>query len=56
VRRKTEVLPTAIYLEFSIGRIEAALVISMVMITEAFVILFLMRLFSRSNVFGVSKS
>jgi molybdate transport system permease protein len=56
VRRKTEVLPTSIYLEFSIGRIEAALVISMVMITEAFVILFLMRLFSRSNVFGVSKT
>jgi molybdate transport system permease protein len=56
VRGKTEVMPTAIYLEFSIGRIEAALVISLVMIIEAFVILLLLRMFSRSNVFGVRGS
>ena len=52
VRRRTEVLPTAIYLEFSIGRIEAALVISLAMTVVAFVILLCLRLFSGSNIFG----
>jgi ABC-type sulfate transport system permease component len=47
------VLPTAIYLEFSIGRIEAALVISLAMTVVAFVILLCLRLFSGSNIFGV---
>jgi len=53
VRQRTEVLATAIYLEFSIGRIEAALVISLVMIVVAFLVLLLMRLISRGNLFGV---
>jgi molybdate transport system permease protein len=52
VRRRTEVLPTAIYLEFSIGRIEAALVISLVMIAVAFLVLLAMRLISSSDIFG----
>ncbi len=52
VRRRTEVLPTSIYLEFSIGRIEAALAISLVMLAVAFLILLAMRLVSRSDIFG----
>ncbi len=41
VRMKTEVMPTAIYLELSIGRIEAALAISVVMLAAAGVAMFL---------------
>lgn len=52
VRQRTEVLPTAIYLEFSIGRIEAALAISLVMVAVAFLILLVMRLISNSDIFG----
>jgi len=52
VRQKTEVLPTSIYLEISIGRLEVALAISLVMVFIAFIILFLMRVFLRSNIFG----
>jgi len=53
VRRKTEVLPTSIYLEISIGRLEAALSISLLMIAVAFFILLSMRLMTGSNIFGL---
>jgi molybdate transport system permease protein len=53
VRNRTEVLPTAIYLEFSIGRIEAALAISLVLLGVALVVLLLMRVWSGANLFGL---
>jgi molybdate transport system permease protein len=45
VRMRTEVLPTAIYLETSIGRIEIALAVALLMIAMAGVALILIRLF-----------
>lgn len=45
VRMKTEVLPTTIYLETSIGNIEVALAVSLVMIVMATVALLAIRLF-----------
>jgi molybdate transport system permease protein len=39
VRNRTEVLPTAIYLEISIGRLEAAITISLLMVLVATVML-----------------
>ena len=53
VRRKTEVLSTSIYLEISIGRLETALAVSLVMIAAAFIILYGMRRFTGGNVFGL---
>jgi molybdate transport system permease protein len=52
VRGKTEVLPTAIYLEISIGRLEVALAVSLVMMAAAGIVLILLRLFSGKSVFG----
>ncbi|MFH1762332.1 MAG: ABC transporter permease [bacterium] len=52
VRGKTEVLPTSIYLEISIGRLEVALTISLVMVAVASLILILMRVFFGGNIFG----
>jgi molybdate transport system permease protein len=49
VRGKTEVLPTAIFLEISIGRIEIALAMSLLMIAIAFVILLAVRLIAGST-------
>jgi molybdate transport system permease protein len=45
VRMKTEVLPTTVYLETSIGRIEIALAVALVLIAMATVALILIRLF-----------
>ena len=45
VRMRTEVLPTTIYLEQSIGRIEVALAIAVMMIAMAIIALFAIRLF-----------
>ena len=44
-RLKTEVLPTTVFLELSIGDIEAAVAVSMVMVTAAFVVLGITRAF-----------
>lgn len=44
VRMKTEVLPTAIYLEQSVGRIEVALAVAMVMVALAAVALVTIRM------------
>lgn len=52
VRGKTEVLPTAIYLEISIGRLEMALAISMVMMLAAAIVLIMVRSFARTSIFG----
>lgn len=45
VRMRTEVLPTSIYLEASVGRIEIALAVALLMIAMAGVALILIRLF-----------
>ena len=52
VRGKTEVLPTSIYLEISIGKLEPALAVSVVMILMAFVVLLALKTFSKSTLFG----
>ena len=52
VRDRTEVLPTAIYLEISIGRLEVALAISLFMILVSFAVLGIFRSFVRTSVFG----
>jgi molybdate transport system permease protein len=45
VRMRTEVLPTTVYLETSIGRIEVALAVSLLLIVMATIALVLIRLF-----------
>jgi len=52
VRQKTEVLSTSIYLEISIGRLETALAVSLVMIAASFITLLLLRIFFGGNIFG----
>lgn len=52
VRGKTEVLPTSVYLEISIGRLEVAIAISLVMIAVATVVLITLRLISGKTIFG----
>src|SRR5262249_27739699 len=44
-RFKTEVLPTTVYLELSVGRLEAAIAVSLLMIAAAVVVLLIMRIF-----------
>jgi len=53
VRGKTEVLSTSIYLEISIGRLEVALAISLLMMAMAFAALLILRLGVKSTVFGM---
>ena len=42
-RRKTEVLPTTVYLELEVGNLEAAIAVSLLMIVVALVVLIMMR-------------
>ena len=44
-RMRTEVLPTTVYLELSVGKIEAAAAVSLIMVVAALAILILARLF-----------
>ncbi len=44
-RMKTEVLPTTVYLEMSTGNIEAAVAVSLIMVTAAILVLVLVRSF-----------
>ena len=44
-RRKTEVLPTTVYLELDVGHIETAVAVSILMIVVAVLVLVVMRLF-----------
>ena len=49
-RMKTEVLPTTVFLELSIGDVEAAVAVSMIMVAAAFLVLGLTRVFGlRTN-------
>jgi len=43
-RMKTEVLPTSVFIELSVGRLEAAVAVSLVMVTLALVVLVAVRL------------
>ncbi|MBN2738844.1 MAG: ABC transporter permease [Spirochaetales bacterium] len=52
VRKKTEVLPTSVFLEISIGRLEIALGISLLMVAVAFVFLLLLRVFFGADLFS----
>ncbi len=52
VRGRTEVLPTSIFLEFSVGRLEAALSLSVIMLLLAFAVLLALKLGTRSSLFG----
>ncbi|NDP21992.1 MAG: ABC transporter permease [Paludibacter sp.] len=54
VRNKTEVLSSSVFLEISIGRVDIALVISLLMIIIAFVVLLSFRLVFKDNIFGTS--
>lgn len=52
VRGRTEVLPTSVFLELSVGRLDEALVISLLMIVVSFLMLLLLRIFFGANIFG----
>ena len=52
----TEVLPTSINLEISIGQLEMALAVSLVMVAMAAVVLIAFRMFTRGTLFGTGAS
>lgn len=52
-RMRTEVLPTTVYLELSMGNIEAAVAVSLLMIAAAVVVLVLVRYFGSQTKAGV---
>ncbi len=49
-RMRTEVLPTTVFLEMSVGNIEAAVAVSLIMIASGFAVLMIVRLFGDKNV------
>ena len=49
---KTEVLSTAVYLEISIGHLDAAVAVSLLMIVVALIVLLLVRFFGAEAAFG----
>lgn len=52
-RQRTEVLPTSIYLELSVGNVEGAVAVSLLMIFVALVVLLVVRIFGRSERTGL---
>ncbi len=46
-RQRTEVLPTSVYLELTVGNVEGAVAVSLLMIAVALVVLFIVRTFGR---------
>ncbi len=48
-RQRTEVLPTSIYLELSVGNVEGAVAVSMLMILVALIVLIIVRIFGRGD-------
>ena len=48
-RMKTEVLPTAVYLELTTGNLEGAVAVSLIMVVAAVVVLFLVRFFGKDT-------
>ncbi|MFC1498468.1 ABC transporter permease [Verrucomicrobiota bacterium] len=51
-RMRTEVLPTTVFLELSVGNIEAAVAVSLIMVIAAVIVLSIARIFGASTVFG----
>jgi len=51
-RMKTEVLSTTVYLELSVGHIEAAVAVSLLMIAAAILVLLVLRFFGAEETFG----
>ena len=51
-RMKTEVLSTTVFLELSVGRIEAAVAVSLLMIAAAVLVLMVVRFFGAGEAFG----
>ena len=51
-RMRTEVLPTTIFLELSVGNIEAAVAVSLIMIAAAVLVLVVVRRFGSVGLFG----
>jgi molybdate transport system permease protein len=51
-RMKTEVLSTTVFLELSVGHLEAAVAVSLLMIAAAIVVLMVVRLFGAEATFG----
>ena len=52
VAGRTQTLPTAIFLEFSVGYIRLALALSLAMIVLAFAVLLALKTFSKASLFG----
>jgi molybdate transport system permease protein len=48
-RMKTEVMPTSVFLELSVGNIEAAVAVSLLMVIAAVLVLLLVRTFGRTS-------
>lgn len=48
-RMRTEVLPTTVFLEMSVGNLEAAVAVSLIMILSGFVVLFMVRMLGDKN-------
>ena len=51
-RMRTEVLPTSVFLELSVGNIEAAVAVSLLMVAAALLVLVTLRLFGSGTFFG----
>lgn len=51
-RQRTEVLPTSVYLELSVGNVEGAVAVSLLMIAVALVVLFIVRTLGRGQIAG----
>ena len=50
-RLRTEVMPTTVFLELSVGNIEAAVAVSLLMVTAAVCVLLIVRLFAHSGAY-----
>ncbi len=53
-RMRTEVLSTSVFLELSVGSVEAAVAVSLLMIAAAVIVLAILRIFAAENAFGKS--
>jgi molybdate transport system permease protein len=51
-RMRTEVLPTTVFLELSVGNIDAAVAVSLIMVIAAVIVLGIARIFGTDSVFG----
>jgi molybdate transport system permease protein len=48
-RGRTEVMPTTVYLELSVGHLEAAVAVSLLMVAAALVVLLIVRIFGTTT-------